>query len=83
LRTLLHFFAFFCTCKKLISFVFMRFRTLCKKTRGVGGPKLPANHSSTAPHLMGSPISVLGPRIQFGVIWSHMPQTAPLLGAFN
>jgi hypothetical protein len=34
-RTLLLFFAFFCTCAKLNSFIFKRFRTLCEKYPGV------------------------------------------------
>jgi len=34
LRTLSHFFAFFCTHQKFNSFLFKRFRTLCKKHRG-------------------------------------------------
>src|SRR5712692_3466284 len=36
LRTLLHFFAFSCTCQKLNSFLFNRFRTLCAKHPGWG-----------------------------------------------
>jgi len=80
LRTLLHFFAL----AKNLSLLFSGHSALfAKKTRGVGAPKLPANHSSAAPHLVGSPISRLGPRIQFGVLWSHMSQAAPLRGAFN
>src|SRR5713101_1767610 len=40
LRTLLHFFAFSCTCQKLNSFLFNRFRTLCAKHPGWGDPLL-------------------------------------------
>ena len=36
LRTLLHFFALFCTGQRLNSFVFNQFRTLCQKHRGWG-----------------------------------------------
>src|SRR5712664_189961 len=36
-RTLLHFFALFCTHQKLNSFIFNQLRTLCKKHRGVWG----------------------------------------------
>ena len=36
LRTLLHFFAFFCARAKLNPFLFKRFRTLRKKPPGVG-----------------------------------------------
>src|SRR6266849_4980532 len=48
LRTLLHFFAFFCARAKLNRFLFKRFRTLCKKTtrgggRGVAVPFLKKN----------------------------------------
>src|SRR6266852_5627519 len=35
-RTLLHFFALFCAYQKLNSFLFKRFRTLCKKPPGWG-----------------------------------------------
>src|SRR5712692_11895587 len=38
LRTLLRFFAFFCTCQKLNSFLFNRFCTLCEKPPGAGYP---------------------------------------------
>jgi hypothetical protein len=37
LRTLLHFFAFFCTPSKLIPLLFNHFQTLCAKHPGVGG----------------------------------------------
>src|SRR6266849_4728848 len=33
---------FSCTCQKLNSFIFNRFRTLCKKPPGVGGTAVPA-----------------------------------------
>src|SRR6266852_4621830 len=36
-RTLLHFFALFCTHQKLNSFIFNQLRTLCKKHPGVWG----------------------------------------------
>src|SRR5713101_7219070 len=42
LRTFLRFFALFCTHAKLNSFIFNRFRTLCKKPPGVGGTVVPA-----------------------------------------
>ena len=37
-HTLAHFFVIFCTYQKNNSFVFMQFRTLCKKAPGVGIP---------------------------------------------
>src|ERR1700682_532260 len=44
LRTLLRYFAFFCTHKKCNSFLFKRFRTLCQKT---GGGASPTRQTST------------------------------------
>ena len=41
-HTLAHSFALFCILQKLNPFIFKRFRTLCKKTRGGGVGELPA-----------------------------------------